>query len=47
MSENLINVLKSKVNCFTILGSNTESINAKFDELQIFINELNDSGFPV
>ena len=31
---------------FTILSLNIQSINAKFDQLQTFLNELNDRSFP-
>ena len=44
MSENLIDVLKS-IRCFTTLSTSIENIHGKFDELQIYIDELNDSGF--
>ena len=38
--DDLIDVLKTKKNCFTIFSSNIQSMNAKFSELEAFIYEL-------
>ena len=38
-------VATSKQHCFSILSSNIESINAKFGELEIFIEQLNQVNF--
>ena len=39
----LKSTLASKKQCFTVLSSNIESINAKFNELQILIKQLQDT----
>jgi hypothetical protein len=38
-------ILNSKHNCFSILSTNIQSLNAKMDELTIFINDLKTQNF--
>ena len=40
-TDQICNLATSKQHCFSILSSNIESINAKFGELEIFIEQLN------
>ena len=42
--ETLFSTLKDKKKCFSILSTNIESLNAKYDELDIFIEQMKDHG---
>ena len=43
--ESLYTLLKSKTDQFCLLSTNIESIFAKFDELKLFVDVLNDMNF--
>ena len=45
--EDLIPTLKSKSNSFTILSSNINSINAKFSEIEAFVQNLKENDFEL
>ena len=44
-SNSVANVLKQNNHYFTILSLNCQSLNAKFDQLLIFLQQLENSGF--
>jgi len=44
-TNKLYSLIKHKKTCFSILSTNIQSLNAKFDELTIFINDLKDKDF--
>ena len=44
-TDQICKLATSKQHCFSILSSNIESINAKFGELEIFVEQLNQLNF--
>jgi len=44
-NDKLNSLIKSNNNSFSILSTNIQSLNAKFDELNIFVNDLRDKHF--
>ena len=44
-ADKLNMTIRSKRNCFSILSTNIQYVNAKFDEFEIFINDLKEQQF--